>query len=215
VTSPQLRTALENQTIALAGVAQAARIVDQLSRTGTYPLEFLEASVHSLFSFDAPDVESVFGNVQGVRLGLQNLAAGLASGGDETSASMMRYLFAILHLERKFAGQTPMQQVVQSRLQHTQYKATHFASHVNDICHSVAAIYGDTLSQLSFRIKVTGSAQHLQNDNNADIIRALLLAGVRAAHLWRQLGGQRWRLALQRSAVRQTAATLSRELGAP
>jgi len=113
MTSPQLRTVLENQTIALAGVAQAARIVDQLSRTGTYPLEFLEASVHSLFSFDAPDVESVFGNVQGVRLGLQNLAAGLASGGDETSASMMRYLFAILHLERKFAGQTAMQQVVQ------------------------------------------------------------------------------------------------------
>lgn len=209
------RTSLERQTIALAGVAQAARIVDQLSRTGTYPLEFLEASVHSLFSFDAPDVESVFGTVQGVRLGLQNLAAGLASGGDETSASMMRYLFAILHLERKFAGQSAMQQVVHSRLQHTQYKATHFASHVNDICHSVAAIYGDTLSQLSFRIKVTGSAQHLQNDNNADIIRALLLAGVRAAHLWRQLGGRRWRLAIHRSAVRQTAATLSRELGAP
>jgi high frequency lysogenization protein len=42
-----------------------------------------------------------------------------------------------------------------------------------------------------------------------------LLAGVRAAHLWRQLGGRRWRLAIHRSAVRQTAATLSRELGAP
>ena len=51
---------LKEQTLALAGVAQAARIVDQLSRTGTYPVEYLEASLHSLFSFDAEDVECVF-----------------------------------------------------------------------------------------------------------------------------------------------------------
>ena len=47
---------LRDQTLALAGVAQAARIVDQLSRTGTYPVDYLEASLHSLFSFEASDV---------------------------------------------------------------------------------------------------------------------------------------------------------------
>jgi len=207
------RPALENQTIALAGVAQVARIVDQLSRTGSYPLEFLEASIHSLFSFDAPDVDAVYGNVQGVKLGLQNLAAGLAAQGDESTASMTRYLLAILHLERKFAGRPDLQEVVHARLAHASYKATHFASHVNEICHSVAAIYADTLSTLSFRIKITGSAQHLQNEANAEIIRALLLAGVRSAFLWRQLGGRRWKLILQRGRVRDTAFQLSREMG--
>ena len=103
---------LRDQTLALAGVAQAARIVDQLSRTGTYPVEYLEASLHSLFSFDASDVEGVFGNIQGVKLGLQNLAAGLAPGGDETAGAMMRYFFAILHLEGKFASRTDLQEVV-------------------------------------------------------------------------------------------------------
>ena len=45
---------LKEQTLALAGVAQAARIVDQLSRTGTYPVEYLEAraSVCSLRGFE-------------------------------------------------------------------------------------------------------------------------------------------------------------------
>ncbi len=207
------RSQLEQQTIALAGVAQAARIVDQVSRTGSYPLEFLEASIHSLFSFDAPSVDGVFGNVQGVKLGLQNVAAGLAARNEESSAAMMRYLFAILHLERKFAGRPDLQKVVHNRLEHTRYKATHFSSHVNEICQSVAAIYGDTLSTLSFRVKVTGSAQHLQNEQNADIIRALLLAGVRSAFLWRQLGGRRWKLAIQRGQLRTTATELARELG--
>ena len=91
------RTRIANQTIALAGVAQCARIVDQISRTGSYPLEFLEASIHSLFSFDAPDVDAVFGNVQGVKLGLQSLAAGLSSASDPSTAHQMRYLFSILH----------------------------------------------------------------------------------------------------------------------
>jgi high frequency lysogenization protein len=207
------RSLIQQQTIALAGVAQAARIVDQASRTGSYPPAFLEASIHSLFSFDAPDVESVFGNIQGVKLGLDSLASGLNTGGDATSAAMMRYIFAILHLERKFAQRSDMQQVIQNRLTHSQYKAAHFSSHVGDICHSVAAIYQDTLSTLSFRIKINGRAQHLQNSKNADVIRALLLAGVRSAHLWRQLGGRRWKLALQRGQIRDTAVALSRDMG--
>ena len=207
------RSPIENQTIALAGVAQAARIVDQISRTGSYPLEFLEASIHSLFSFDAPNVDAVFGNVQGVKLGLQNLAAGLAASSDETTATLMRYLFSMLHLERKFAARSDLQQVVHQRLEHANYKATHFATHVNEVCHSVAAIYTDTLSTLSFRVKVTGSAQHLANEANAEVIRAVLLAGIRSAFLWRQLGGRRWKLALQRGQVRATAIELSRELG--
>jgi high frequency lysogenization protein len=199
--------------MALAGVAQVARLVDQISRTGSYPLEFLEASIHSLFSFDTPDVDGVYGNIQGIKLGLQNLGAGLASTGEESSASMMRYLMAILHLERKFSARGDLQQVVRSRLQHSQFKADHFASHVNQVCNSVAAIYADTLSTLSFRVRVTGSAQHLQNEANAEIIRACLLAGVRSAYLWRQLGGRRWQLVLQRGRIRDAALTLSRELG--
>ncbi len=47
----------------------------------------------------------------------------------------------------------------------------------------------------------------------ADIIRALLLAGIRAAFLWRQLGGRRWRLLLQRKKLLQASQNLSRGLG--
>ena len=207
------RSLIEQQTIALAGVAQAARIVDQLSRTGSYPLDFLEASVRSLFSFDAPGVDEVYGNVQGVKLGLQSLAAGLASQSDDISSVTMRYTLALLHLEGHFRRRPDMQQVVHSRLQHAHYKANHFAGHVDDVCRNLAAIYSDTLSTLRFRIKVTGSAQHLQDNKNADVIRALLLAGVRSGFLWHQLGGRRWKLVLQRGRVRTIALDLARELG--
>lgn len=206
-------SALQQQAVALAGVAQAARIVDQISKTGSYPMEFLTPSIHSLFVFDSDSVEDVFGGLAGVKLGLNNLASLLASRNAEENRDLARYLFAMLYLERKFAGDTGMMKVVHSRLEHTSFRAEHFANHVNDLCHSISGIYQDTLSKLRFRIKVTGSAQHLQNTRNADIIRALLLAGIRSAFLWRQLGGRRWKLLWQRRQLLQACQQLSRGLG--
>jgi high frequency lysogenization protein len=106
-----------------------------------------------------------------------------------------------------------MREVVRNRLEHASFRAEHFASHVGEVCHSVAGVYQDTFSRLPQRIKVTGSAQHLENGENADIVRSLLLAGVRSAYLWRQLGGRRWKLAFQRRAMLRTAQDLSRGLG--
>jgi high frequency lysogenization protein len=204
---------IEQQAVALAGVAQAARLVDQLSKTGSYPIEFLEPSIHSLFEFDADSVVDVYGGLPGVRLGLQNLSSLLANRQEDENRDVVRYVFSMLYLERKFSADSGMMSVVHSRLQHASFKAEHFAGHVNDICHSISGIYQDTLSKLRFRIKVTGSAQHLQDTQNADIIRALLLAGVRAAFLWRQLGGRRWKLLLQRKKLLAASQNLSRDLG--
>ena len=126
---------------------------------------------------------------------------------------MVRYVFSMLYLERKFSDNPEMMSVIHSRLQHASFRAEHFAGHVNDVCHSISGIYQDTLSKLKFRIKVTGSAQHLQDTKNADIIRALLLAGIRSAFLWRQLGGRRWKLLLQRKQLLAASQNLSRGLG--
>ncbi len=101
---------------------------------------------------------------------------------------MVRYVFNLLYLERKFASNSEMMAVVHSRLQHASFKAEHFAGHVNDVCHSVSGIYQDTLSKLRFRIKVNGSAQHLQDRQNADIIRATVAGG----HCARPSCGGNW-----------------------
>lgn len=205
-------TILEQQAIALAGVAQAARLVDQVSKTGSYPLEFLEPSIHSLFVFDNVEAGDLFGGVAGVKLGLHNISSLLANRRAQENQELARYFLSLLYLERRFSADPQMMSVVRSRLEHTSFKAEHFASNVNDLCHSVSGIYQDTLSHQKFRIKVSGSASHLENRNNADIIRAVLLAGVRSAFMWHQLGGRRWQLLLRRKKLLQTAQNLSRGL---
>jgi high frequency lysogenization protein len=203
---------LREQAIALAGVAQAARLVDQVARTGNYPERFLETSIESLFRFDATDAQSVFGGLAGLKLGLDTLAGLLTSNGAAESPEVTRYLFALLYLERRFSACPAMMSVVHSRLQHASFRAEHFSDNVGAVCHSISGIYQDTLSTLRFRIKVNGSVQHLENERNADLVRALLLAGVRSAFLWHQLGGRRWRLPLQRRKLATRCLALSRDL---
>ena len=203
---------LEQQAIALGGVAQAARLVDQISKTGDYPADFLKPSIKSLFAFDADSIEQIYGGIPGVKLGLQNLSSVLASRQSDENRDLVRYIFSILYLERKFSSNREMVSVIHSRLEHTQFRSEHFSDKIQDTCHSISGIYQDTLSKLKFRIKVNGSEEQLKNSQNADIIRALLLAGIRSAYLWRQLGGRRWKLLLQRKQLLQAAQNLSRTL---
>lgn len=205
-------TAADDRVLALAGVAQAAKIVDQVAKTGTWPEAFLEASVQSLFTFDAPSVEAVYGHKQALKLGLDQLASCLVSRQSSDQATIARYLMALLHLEAKFAQRADLQDILHHRLQHAAFKKEHFSNEINALFANISAIYQDTLSTLRFRIKVTGSVQHLEKERNADIVRTVLLTGVRSAHLWRQLGGRRWHLLFQRGSIVQQALKLSREI---
>ncbi|GIR83086.1 MAG: hypothetical protein CM15mP84_08340 [Cellvibrionales bacterium] len=54
------RTILEQRTLALAGVAQAARIVDLAAKTGSWPEPFVRPP-SILFCFEPDSVETVFG----------------------------------------------------------------------------------------------------------------------------------------------------------
>lgn len=209
------RTLIEQRTLALAGVAQAARIVDLAAKTGSWPTPFVEASIHSLFCFEPDAVDAVFGTPQGIRLGLEQLSACLSLSQDESAAQTLRYTLAMLQLEKRFAKRDDLQSIVHARLKHAAYGADNFSSSINTLASGIAAIYQDTLSTLPYRIKITGSAQHLNSPQVADLVRSLLLCGVRAAFLWRQLGGSRFKLMLSRGDIRDTAARLARDVSAP
>lgn len=64
---------------------------------------------------------------------------------------------------------------------------------------AMAGIYVDVISPLGPRIQVTGSPAVLQSTQVQAKVRATLLAGIRAAVLWRQSGGSRLQLMFSRN----------------
>lgn len=197
---------LTGQTIALAGILQSAYLVDQLARTGSAPAESLFPTINSLFEFDPDSPEQVYGSIHGIDLGLRILQD--IMGGGANYRTVIRYALSLLYLQRQLSRKPELLSIIRSRLEHAALKSEHFASDPQSVAASIAAIYQDTISTFKYRIQVSGSLQQLQDQSNANNIRALLLAGIRAAVLWRQMGGKRWHLFLSRGKIVKTARAL-------
>ena len=199
---------ITSQTLALAGVLQSAYLVDQIARTGKAPAESVNPSINSLFVFEAKHSAAIYGGVYGVKLGLQVLSDILTGGHRHQYQSIIRYTMGMLYLQKKLLANDELLSIIRSRLEHASLKAEHFSDNPASTAKSIAAIYQDTLSTFKFRIHISGSMQQLQNPQNADTIRALLLAGIRSAVLWRQAGGRRWKWLFARRQLLQCAKEL-------
>lgn len=200
--------AARGQTIALAGILQSVHLVNQIATTGSANPESFNATINSLFQFDVDTPIEVFGGVDGIKLGLDILKDILSGSTKEDYRAHIRYSLAILHLQKKAGRNDEMMTLIRRRLEHASLKAEHFTDNHQEIAVSCAAIYQDTISKFKYRIQVGGNAHHLQNSVNADNIRALLLAGIRSAVLWRQMGGRRWQLFFSRGRLLKMATAL-------
>ncbi|USA43456.1 high frequency lysogenization protein HflD [Spongiibacter taiwanensis] len=201
--------AWRQRTLALAALIQAVGLVDQVARTGQADPEAMEASIDSLFAFSSDNAEQAFQGVASIEFGLRGLRDLLSGNDYAEKPNILRYAMGVLYLQKKLRKNRDMMDLMASRLQHAAKKKEF--SNSNDIiglCGSLSSIYQDTLSNFSYRLQIRGSAQQLQDSNNAAKIRALLLAAVRAAFLWRQAGGSRWVLLLQRRRIFDTAKEL-------
>lgn len=187
----------EERTLALAGLFQALALVRTLATQGQADAASYASSIGSVLRIDAPSVAAVFDGVGGVRLGLQTLQRELE--GRQVDAATRRMALTVLRIERRLIGDPPRVEHLQQGLRDAQRQAEHFGSvdHPTVIAR-LASLYADTLSSLRPRVLVTGNAQMLNQQATVERIRAALLAAVRAAVLWRQLGGTQWRLLLQR-----------------
>lgn len=190
----------EGQTIAIAGIFQAAALTRALGRDGKAPEAALQASIHSLLQIDAPDVESVFGEVAGIALGLTTLKSQMLDAGVR-DIQLTRYVIALLQLEAKLARDQQRLNQIGTAIAALKALASDDESSLARLIAGMADIYKNNISTLSPRIMVKGEALYLKNDDIAAQIRTALLAGIRAAHLWRQLGGRRWQLLLRRKRI--------------
>ena len=200
---------LNDRTLALAGVFQAAGLVQQVATRGSADLGALESSVGSLFHTDPPTTEAVYGGAAGVRLGLQWLRQHLSEASSPHNAQVVKYVIGVLHLERRLSQRPEMLQRIRDAIESARRQSAHFSSMHSNVIANFAACYSDTLSTLTPRIIVTGEQGHLSSPEVANAVRTLLLAAVRSAVLWRQCGGNRWQLLLGRRALLAEAQRLS------
>ncbi|MCG6985566.1 MAG: high frequency lysogenization protein HflD [Thiocapsa sp.] len=182
-----------DRVVALAGIYQAVNCVTRVARHGSADVEAMEPCIYSLLQVDADDVEAVFGPPGAVANGARQIIAQL-TGKPERNLELTRYVVLLMKLERTLARRADLLARIREGIVSAQLSQEQSALLGPDMLAQLAEIYSATISHLEPRIIVRGDPLHLRNPDNQNQVRALLLAGIRAAMLWRQVGGGRWHI---------------------
>lgn len=198
---------MKEKTLALAGIFQTAALVKQLAKTGRLTEPYFSHSIESLFKTDSKDVPDVFGGIENLRLGLEELVRLFTQTNSKVpkDGDIARYVLSLLHLERKVSKEPKMLNTIQTGIERARNQASIYSHTHENVLANLASIYTDTAGSFKFRIYVSGEPLYLNQTNMLHKIRALLFAGIRSAVLWRQMGGGRWQLLISRTKITQIA----------
>ncbi len=188
---------IENQTLALAGIFQAVHLCKMLATTGECDQEDLRGTLRSILTLKADRVADAYGgNSHSIKRGLRVLKNQLISSDEQRDLDISRYALGLIQLGTNILKD--QKTVEQLRIGISQAQTMEGSIIEADAINAFASIYRSSISQLSPRIMVNGNEEYLADNAIASTIRASLLGGVRSVVLWRQCGGTRPKMLLQR-----------------
>ena len=198
-------TPMEQRALALAGLLQALKQVRQIADTGQADAGVVATAIDSVFRIDADSPLAVYGGASALRPGLLLLRGYF--GNDGKDELLPRLALAVLQLERRFVRDAAMAQRVHEGVLALAPAAVRLGNQHPDVLAALGALYADTISHLRPRVLVQGNPHYLGQAGVVAEIRAMLLAALRSAVLWRQLDGSLWDFLLRRRELVQAIAT--------
>lgn len=190
-----------NQVMALAGVCQGAFLAQQFARKGRADGEAFACSIGSIIVTDPQTPEEVYGGLANLKLGYAALQAQLSHKSVAKDAEITRYVASLLGLERKLNANRDKRAELGERIEHIKRQQSLYALLDEPMLANLARVYSDIISPLGPRIQIAGDPAQLRQVSIQHKVRATLLAGLRSAVLWRQLGGKRRHILLNRRKI--------------
>lgn len=203
-----MKSTSRDLAVALAGIFQAVKLVQQTANGQTRDEAAVDACLTGVFNTAPESVESVFGPLVGLQSGLETARIQIGDTRHRRDMDLTRYAVTVMYLERKLNKRTGVLMAIRQGVDKAREQAMFFERTHPAVIASLAECYRQTVSTLQPRIIVKGEQSILADPVNQQLIRALLLAAVRAAVLWRQCGGGRLTLILKRKVLLDATQTL-------
>lgn len=200
---------MNEQTLTLAAICQAAYCVQKLSRQGNVNDEDFAVMLNSIMITSPENTLEVYGgDLSHLKSGLKALIDHLGNNNKTKDPELTRYVVSLLSLERRLTKNRKSLNELGNRIEQSQRQLAHYDITSDTLIASLASIYSDLISPLGTPIQVAGNPEILKNTSNQHKIRSLLLAGIRSAVLWRQVGGKRRNIIFSRAKIVACAQSL-------
>ncbi|GAB3333198.1 high frequency lysogenization protein HflD [Marilutibacter aestuarii] len=194
---------MSDRVLALAGLVQALSQVRRIADTGQANTAALSTVLDSVFRIDAESPAEVYGGRHALMPGLTLLKDYFE--GRNADPQLPRLAMAVMQLERRFVRDDEMASRVHRDILALGERARADGSTHPDVMAALGTLYAETLSHLRPRVLVQGNPHYLGQASVVAEVRAALLAAVRSAVLWRQMGGSLLDFLLARGRMREAA----------
>lgn len=180
---------MQQVTMAFAGICQSVKLIQEIARDGTTNQELLKHALNTILMTDPKDTVDVYGSPKQLTKGYEVLIAQLNTK-QHQDTELMRYILGILMLEQSLNKKNHVLNELSHRIKDIHRQLEHFDLCDAQIVANLASIYSEVISPLGTKVMISGRQNLIQVQSNQHKIRALLLATMRSAVLWRQLGGK-------------------------
>ncbi|MCC5855033.1 MAG: high frequency lysogenization protein HflD [Idiomarina sp.] len=201
-------TPWQERVLAFSGTCLAAVCVQQLARRGeVIAPATISPLLESTLRLNAESTADIYGDLEAMKPGLQILIGQLEGTADK-DVEQTQYVVRMLQLERLLMKRPAALDKLRAGLEQIVRQRDEFNFDPYRIRQNLGELYSDVISPLGPRIQVHGKPDLLQQPVIQHQVRAVLLAGIRSAVLWRQLGGKRRQIIFNRSKMVNAAKQL-------
>ncbi|CCQ12114.1 FIG002903: a protein of unknown function perhaps involved in purine metabolism [Pseudoalteromonas luteoviolacea B = ATCC 29581] len=181
---------MQHQVMALAAICQITKLVQKVAKYGQFNEHEVASFLQSIVITNPKNPEDVYQDRFALKQGYKTLIDQLSAEGQK-DVELVKYVGGLIQLERVLAAKPGVLKELGKRINELDRQLEHFTITDDTLVASLADIYSQVISPLGQRIQVFGQPELLKQPHIQHKIRALLLAGIRAAVLWRQMGGKR------------------------
>ena len=186
-----------DQCIALAALSQSIRCVQNLAWKGQTNPTDAKAVLTSLLSVNAPSAAAIYEGSFELSSGLRLLGNQIDPQHKDKDPEFVNLAINVITIQQQLVGDKNLLAKLTEQIDQLSGEFSRELIYTDEETYQIfvdrcSDIYKQTLSKLPTRIQVKGEPRHLQKPDNQALVRALLLAAVRACFLWRQKGGSRW-----------------------
>lgn len=207
-----MNTVLRSQTIAMTAICQAAIMIKQVARGESVDNEALKQLFGAVINRSPKSMDELYPSPSNLQQGSNLLLMHLSGKATNNDVEITRYLVGITAMAKALLNDTAALTRMSDKLNDVERRLSHFEIDSSSIIENFADCYSEVVSPLGRKIQIIGSQQVLAQPANQSKVRALLLAGIRAAVAWRQMGGKRRHLILKRRQLLQDAMQFNQEL---
>ncbi len=194
-----------SETLALAALFQSAAQIQRVARTGSVDEHTIAPLMRALVITEPDAIEDIY-NPKRLESGLNQLLTSLypKEAAQPKNAELIKIAFSILglvsNLEKQDMIYSQLDREVDSLrsnvlLMHPDYETEEDNILMDyDVIKLYSGIYSNLISPNFPKLIIYGEEHYLRRTELQEMIRALLLSGIRASILWHQVGGKRYSL---------------------